>query len=96
MKITDRVVEHIADLARLELHSEEKLSMTEQLGKIVGYMDKLNELDTTTVEPTSHILPVCNVFREDAVTHHFPDADLMANAPRKDRRHYQVPKVLGS
>lgn len=96
MKISEKEVEHIARLSRLELEPEEKPKMAEQLGKILDYMAKLNELDTEGTEPTSHVLPIQNVFREDEVTGRFAVADLMANAPKKDKGHYQVPKILGS
>lgn len=96
MKISEKEVEHIARLSRLELDSEEKPRMAEQLGKILDYMAKLNELDTEDTEPTSHVLPIQNVFREDKVAGHFAGTDLMANAPKKDKGHYQVPKILGS
>ncbi len=95
MKISEKDVEYIAKLARLEMPPEEKPRMAEHLGEILDYMDKLNELDTSDIEPTSHVLPIRNVFREDKVSNHFPDSDLMANAPQKEKGHYQVPKIIG-
>ena len=65
MKITIKEVEHVARLARLELTEEEKEQMRAQLDSILSYIEKLNELDTSAVDPTSHVLPMKNVFRED-------------------------------
>ena len=67
MSITIKDVEHVANLARLELSGQEKEQFTEQMNAILAYADKLGELDTTDVEPTSHVLPVTNVMREDEV-----------------------------
>ena len=65
MKITGKVVEHVAHLARLELGPEEIDLYTQQLDRILAYMDQLNSLDTTGIEPTTHAIPLVNVFRED-------------------------------
>jgi len=64
-KLTKEEVKHIAHLARLAISEEEAEKFTEQLGKITEYVETLNELDTTDVEPTSHVLPIVNVMRED-------------------------------
>jgi len=63
MSISIQDVEHVAKLARLELRQEEKETFTGQLNAILKYMDKLNELDTSNVQPTSHVLPLVNVMR---------------------------------
>jgi aspartyl-tRNA(Asn)/glutamyl-tRNA(Gln) amidotransferase subunit C len=96
MKIFEKDVEYIAHLSRLEVNPEEKRRIADQLGKILDYMAKLNELDTEDTEPTSHVLPIRNVFREDEAINPFAGVDLMANAPKKNMGHYQVPKILGS
>ena len=67
MKITKDVVEYVAHLARLELLPTEVDLYTEQLDRILAYMDQLNALDTTGIEPTTHAIPLVNVFRGDAV-----------------------------
>ena len=67
MKITKKEVEYVARLARLSLSEAEKEKMTAQLDSILQYMDKLNKLDTKNIEPTSHVLPLNNVWREDMV-----------------------------
>jgi len=71
MKITGKVVEYVAHLARLELGPEEIDLYTQQLDRILAYMDQLNALDTTGIEPTTHAIPLVNVFREDTVQHTF-------------------------
>jgi aspartyl-tRNA(Asn)/glutamyl-tRNA(Gln) amidotransferase subunit C len=94
MKITSQEVEHVARLARLELTEEEKERMRAQLDSILSYIDTLNELDTTTVEPTSHILPMTNVFREDTVTSSLTQEEALANAPDRHDRLFRVPRIL--
>ena len=94
MKITMQEVEHVARLARLELTAEEKERMRAQLDSILSYIDKLNELDTTAVEPTSHVLPMTNVFREDEVTPSLAQEEILANAPERHDRFFRVPRIL--
>jgi len=95
-KISERDVDYIAELARLGLEPDEKPRMAEHLGGILDYMEKLNQVDAEKVTPTSHVLPLQNVFREDETTGGFPDGYLMENAPRKEKGHYQVPKIIGA
>ena len=65
--ISDETIEYVGILAKLELSDEEKEAAKKDMGRMLDYIDKLNELDTTGVEPMSHVFPVCNVFREDEV-----------------------------
>ena len=85
----------IAVLARIRLSESEKQRMGGQFVQILKHIDKLNELDTAGVEPTSHVLPLQNVFREDKAQKNFsgPD-DYLSQAPSQDKGHYEVPKVL--
>ncbi|MBZ0159755.1 Asp-tRNA(Asn)/Glu-tRNA(Gln) amidotransferase subunit GatC [Candidatus Methylomirabilis sp.] len=94
MKITMQEVEHVARLARLELTAEEKERMQAQLDSILSYIDKLSELDTTAVEPTSHILPMINVFREDEVVPSLSQEEALANAPDRHDLFFRVPRIL--
>lgn len=94
MKITTELVEYISELSRLELEAEEKQAMTAQLEQIVAYMDVLNQLDTTGVEPLSHVFPVKNVFREDEVVPSQERAELLAGAPAPDGESFLVPKAV--
>lgn len=92
--ITVKDVEHVAALARLALSDAEKEMFAEQLGAILRYVDKLNELDTTGVEPTSHVLPLANVMREDEPRPSWPREQVLANAPDEENGQFKVPSVL--
>jgi len=94
MKITKQEVEHVAKLARLELSEQEADRMTDQLSNILTYVEKLNELDTKGVEPTSHVLAINNVTREDMPRESLPLEQALANAPEKVAGHYKVPKII--
>jgi aspartyl-tRNA(Asn)/glutamyl-tRNA(Gln) amidotransferase subunit C len=87
-------VEHVARLARLALTGEEKERMREQLDRILGYIDKLRELDVTGVEPTSHAIPVLNVMRLDEMRPGLPAAEMLANAPDRHDDFFRVPRIL--
>ena len=94
MKLTREEVQQIALLARLRLTPEEEVRLTEQLDSILGYMDKLNQIDTADVEPFSHAVNIENTLREDRVTNQ-PNADaLLANAPDRDATFFKVPKII--
>jgi aspartyl-tRNA(Asn)/glutamyl-tRNA(Gln) amidotransferase subunit C len=94
MKISRKEVEHVAHLARLALRDEEIEEFTGQLDAILAYVDKLNELETRDVEPTSHVIPMGNVVREDAVCEGLPIEDVLANAPAREDRFFRVPRIL--
>lgn len=94
MKITRDQVEYVAKLARLELTEEEKETFTQQFDNILSYMDKLNQLDTEGIEPTSHVLPLYNVFREDEVRPSLPRDEALANAPDHKDGFFRVPRVI--
>jgi aspartyl-tRNA(Asn)/glutamyl-tRNA(Gln) amidotransferase subunit C len=94
MKITTQEVEHVAKLARLELSDREKEKLTDQLSNILTYVEKLNELDTKGVEPTSHVLDISNVMRNDEPGESLTQERALANAPEKAAGHYKVPKII--
>ena len=94
MNINAADVEHVARLARLELSEEEKKLFAGQMGAILGYVEKLKELDTEGVLPTSHAVPMENSFREDAVGLSIGIAKALANAPDRAGSFYRVPKVI--
>ena len=93
-KITRREVEQVARLARLELTEDEKETMTRQLDRILGYVAKLNELDTSQVEPTSHVIPMVNVMREDEPRASLSPNDALANAPDRAEAFFRVPRII--
>lgn len=94
MSITIKEVEHVANLARLELSADEKEQFAGQLNAILKYAEKLNQLDTDGIEPTSHVLPLSNVMREDTVKPSWPIEKVLRNAPEEEDGHFKVPAVL--
>jgi aspartyl-tRNA(Asn)/glutamyl-tRNA(Gln) amidotransferase subunit C len=94
MKISKIQVEHVAHLARLTLTEEELERMTGQLDNILSYVDKLDEIDTHFVHPTSHVFSVCNAFREDLVKESLPRKEALMNAPQENGEMFQVPKII--
>lgn len=94
MIITDEIIDYVSSLARLDLSSDEKTKIKGEIEKIIDYMDVLNTLDTTDVEPMSHVLPVTNVFREDVVVPSVPREEILANAPEADEGAFRVPKTV--
>ena len=94
MSISVKDVEHVAKLARLYLTDKEKEQFTEQLNEILQYFAKLNELDTEQIEPTSHVLPISNVMREDEARPSWPLEKVLLNAPDEEDGNIKVPAVL--
>ena len=93
-KITIQEVEHVAKLACLEFDEEEKKKLAEQLGRILDYIEQLNELDTEDVEPTSHVIPVKNVVRPDVVKPSLTRDEALSNAPSNVNGLFEVPKII--
>ena len=94
MSITVADVEYVARLARLELNPGEKELFAGQMGAIFGYVEKLKELDTEGVVPTSHAVPMENAFREDVVQPSLGLQKALANAPQSAGTFFAVPKVI--
>ncbi len=94
MKIEIGEVEYVARLARLKLTEEEKEVFTKQLNAILEYMEKLNELDTSGVEPTFHVVSHRNAFREDEVKESYPQEVSLENAPEEAKGCFRVPKII--
>ena len=93
-RITAETIEYVGILAKLKLSGEEKEQAREDMQKMLNYIDKLEELDTTGVEPMSHVFPIHNVFREDVVTNGDDRENLLSNAPEQRDGQYQVPKTV--
>ena len=94
MKITREEVRRVAALARLELSPAEEELLTEQLDKILQYMEKLSELDTANVEPLAHVIDIVNAFREDRVANQPSPDRLLANGPAREKNFFKVPKII--
>lgn len=92
--ISDETIEYVGILAKLELSDEEKEQAKKDMGSMLDYIDKLNELDTSGVEPMSHVFPVNNVFREDEVTNGDDREAILANAPEEKDGSFVVPKTF--
>ena len=92
--ITDETIEYVGILAKLELYEEEKENAKKDMGEMLDYIDQLNELDTTGVEPMSHVFTVTNVFREDEVTNQDESEKILANAPKQKNNQFMVPKTF--
>lgn len=94
MALTVKEVEHVALLCRIELTEAEKLTMTEQLSLVLGHIDKLNEVDTSQVEPLAHVLPLFNVFRSDEEIRRQEAEAMLNNAPEVEDGMFKVPKIV--
>ncbi len=92
--ITDETIEYVGILAKLELSDEEKEKAKKDMGEMLQYIDKLNELDTDGIEPMSHVFSVNNVFREDIVTNGDDRENILKNAPEKNEESFIVPKTF--
>jgi aspartyl-tRNA(Asn)/glutamyl-tRNA(Gln) amidotransferase subunit C len=94
MPLTRDEVLHVANLARLSLVPEEIELFTRQLNDILAYVEKLQELDTAGVEPLAHVIPVFNVFREDAVTQGLDRDAALSNGPAREEGTFVVPRII--
>jgi aspartyl-tRNA(Asn)/glutamyl-tRNA(Gln) amidotransferase subunit C len=94
MDVNDALIEKLANLSRLEFMEEEKEEIKNDLQKMIGFIDKLNELDTTGVEPLLHMSGNVNVFRKDEVNGEIPSEEVFKNAPLHSNGFFKVPKVI--
>jgi aspartyl-tRNA(Asn)/glutamyl-tRNA(Gln) amidotransferase subunit C len=93
--ISDETMEYVGILAKLELSPEEAEAAKKDMAEMLDYIDQLNELDTTGIEPMSHVFPVNNVFREDVVANGDGSAATLKNAPLQKDGGFKVPKTIG-
>lgn len=94
MKIDEKQILYVAELARLDLSDEDKKEFSRQLSDIIDYVEKINELDTGSISPTDHIVELNNVFREDAVRPSIDRSEIEKMAPRFEEGHVIVPKII--
>ena len=92
--ISDETIEYVGILAKLELSDEEKEAAKKDMASMLDYIDKLGELDTTGIEPMSHVFPVENVMREDVVTNGDGSEETLANAPERSKDSFVVPPTF--
>ena len=94
MKITREEVEHVANLARLNLNRQELVKMTEQLDNLLSYVAKLDELDTKDIKPTTHAFSISNAFRDDTVQDSLTQKEALANCPKQNGECFIVPRII--
>ena len=94
MKVDSEALQKIAHLARLDVRPEEEADLLNSPNGVLTWMEQLNEVDTTGVEPLTHISDETNVLRDDVVGNHLPRERALANAPQHDGQFFEVPKVL--
>ncbi|HHV29643.1 Asp-tRNA(Asn)/Glu-tRNA(Gln) amidotransferase subunit GatC [Acetivibrio mesophilus] len=94
MRVNKKTLEHVANLARLNFTDKEKEKLMLDMENIISYIDKLNELDTSEIIPTDHVIPIKNIFRDDEVLDSYPKDKMLMNAPSKEDGCFKVPKVV--
>jgi aspartyl-tRNA(Asn)/glutamyl-tRNA(Gln) amidotransferase subunit C len=94
MKIEKDKIEYVANLARMSLSLEEKALFSQQLNDILAYVEKISEIDTSGIEPTSHAIDMGNVFRDDNPRKSLSNAEALSNAPDKKDGFFRVPKII--
>ncbi len=94
MKITSEKVKHVANLSRLYLSDDEIKIFCNQLNTIIEYVEQLNSLDTDNIEPTSHVIPLNNIMRDDILAASLPAENALKNAPDATEKFYRVPKII--
>ncbi len=93
-RFTDEMIDHLGILAKLDLTGDDRELLKQDMGKMLAYIDKMNELDTEGVTPMSHVFPLENVFREDIVTGTDDRESLLANAPDRKDGSFKVPRTV--
>ena len=94
-KIDETTMENVLILAKLELSGQERAQAAAEMEKMLGYVEKMNELDTSGVEPMVHPYEIGNVFREDVVTNGDNREEMLANAPQRKEDSFEVPRTIG-
>lgn len=94
MEVTDKLVEELANLSRLDFNQQEKKDIRKDLEKMIRFVEKLNELDTTGIPPLLHMSPNLDILRDDQVQGSVSRATALKNAPDHDEQFFRVPKVI--
>jgi aspartyl-tRNA(Asn)/glutamyl-tRNA(Gln) amidotransferase subunit C len=94
MEVNDALIDNLSNLARLEFNAAEKEAIKNDLQKMISFVEKLGELDTTGVEPLLHMSPEINVLREDTLRGSISREEALASAPAADGPYFEVPKVI--
>ena len=94
MQITIQTIDKLANLSQLQFNDEEKVALQSDLGKMIGFIQQLEKVDTTGIEPLLHISDAVNVLREDELKGSITREEALLNAPSKDEQFFKVPKVI--
>ena len=94
MEINEQTVDKLADLAKLEFDAESKKGIVKDLNRVIGFIEKLNEINTDNLEPLVYMSNEVNIMREDDVKHDITQQEALKNAPKKDSDYFKVPKVI--
>ncbi len=94
MKVNLETIEHVANLARLNLTMDEKKKLTIEMEGIIAFVDKLNELDTKDIKPMEHVIPMKNILREDVMEASYDREKILMNAPSHNEGGFKVPRVI--
>lgn len=94
MTLSEKEVEHIAELARIRVSENEKNLFTKQFNEILQFFHQLDEVDTSSIEPTFHVVDIKNIFREDEVEPTLSTEDALKNAPKKEKNFFKAPKLF--
>ena len=94
MEVNDALIDNLSNLARLEFSAEEKENIKKDLRRMIEFVEKLGELDTTGIEPLLHMSPAINVLRDDQPAGSVTREEALANAPATDGTYFKVPKVI--
>ena len=94
MEVTSALVENLAELSRLTFSSQEKEDIKKDLQRMISFVEKLNELDTSNVQPLLHMTDAVNIYREDQVEAAMEKTEALQNAPLADKNFFKVPKVI--
>ena len=94
MSLSEKDVQYVAKLARLEITDQETAKYTQQLGNILDYVQQLSKLDTSNVEPLAHVLDLKNVTRVDKVAPSLTQQEVLSNGPEIQSGHFRVPKIM--
>jgi aspartyl-tRNA(Asn)/glutamyl-tRNA(Gln) amidotransferase subunit C len=94
MEVNDALIDNLSNLARLEFSAEEKENIKKDLRRMIEFVEKLGELDTTGIEPLLHMSPAINVLRDDQPAGSVSRKEALANAPATDGTYFKVPKVI--
>ena len=94
MKITNKLIDDLSSLAKLSFDEKSKESIKKDMMKMIGFIDKLSEIDTEKIKPLTYLSDELNVFRDDKIENIISNEDALKNAPKKDSDYFKVPKVL--